>query len=532
MVMSPKTNRTGRKLAGAMLAAWVAAVVVLAVQPAAGARLAMWELPTPRYQAMNTFQRAQYDKAARLFREGSYKAAAAEFEKFNAQFEDSENISYMLFLRGRSLHLAKKRNTAIKVYNEVLDYFREDVAAAAPALYYKGLAYIENGDVKKGLACLREMVDSQALSKHPAAAGALGQLADHYWTHDKPEMAVRYWKQAARQFAQTNRREAAAARKNVTVYYILKADYAGYEGWLVGEDQADRAALRRTVAQNVWNVAQRGFHPYWGAYNRRKNPKQWTQTIWALHKYYTSRKAWFEKTHSHWEYYTCALSTASERLADRKETNRLVDEAAPHVAAGKDASERNGRYAWLVDRLIDVDDLFRARHFISKIADPPLAAFKEYEVVGFGEGKWQQAVARLKNIESMGDADWRAKAETTRAWVYEEKLREYEKAIKLYQQINKPPGTLWHIQECYHRWGKLKEALTTLTEIENSFPDHAARAAWRKTEYLHRAGQKKLAIATARKIMKVYPKSPESSRAHQFLERYKIATGGGLIDKD
>jgi len=36
----------------------------------------------------------------------------------------------------------------------------------------------------------------------------------------------------------------------------------------------------------------------------------------------------------------------------------------------------------------------------------------------------------------------------------------------------------------------------------------------------------------ARTIMKAYPKSPESSRAHQLLERYKIATGGGLIDED
>ncbi len=91
---------------------------------------------------------------------------------------------------------------------------------------------------------------------------------------------------------------------------------------------------------------------------------------------------------------------------------------------------------------------------------------------------------------------------------------------------------MWHIQDAYYRWGKLDNAITTLTEIENSFPDQSARAAWQKASYYHTAGQAKQAVSAARRVLKLYPKSAESSKAHQLLEGYGIATGGGLLDEE
>jgi tetratricopeptide (TPR) repeat protein len=80
--------------------------------------------------------------------------------------------------------------------------------------------------------------------------------------------------------------------------------------------------------------------------------------------------------------------------------------------------------------------------------------------------------------------------------------------------------------------GKLKEALGTLTELENMFPDEAARAAWTKATYYKEAGDRPRAIAQARRVLKVYPKAPESSHAHQMLEEFGIATGGGVVDEE
>ena len=86
--------------------------------------------------------------------------------------------------------------------------------------------------------------------------------------------------------------------------------------------------------------------------------------------------------------------------------------------------------------------------------------------------------------------------------------------------------------ECYQAMGKTQEALTQLGEIEGSFPAEAARAAWAATTMFQRAENKEMAIAGARRILKVYPRSGEASAAHQLLETYGVPTGGGVLDKD
>ena len=117
------------------------------------------------------------------------------------------------------------------------------------------------------------------------------------------------------------------------------------------------------------------------------------------------------------------------------------------------------------------------------------------------------------------------------ARVYKDCLRQYDSAIKLYQQISRPPATLWAIQEAYYRWGKLKESLATLSEIKAMFSDDAPRAAWQKATYLIQANDKKAAVAQAQRIMKMYPKSQESAAAHRWLEDNGVPSGGGVSDQ-
>ncbi|MEG1979554.1 MAG: hypothetical protein RR060_02455, partial [Victivallaceae bacterium] len=45
---------------------------------------------------MNTFERAQYQKALELLNKQQFKAAAVEFERFKTQFMNSEMLPYML----------------------------------------------------------------------------------------------------------------------------------------------------------------------------------------------------------------------------------------------------------------------------------------------------------------------------------------------------------------------------------------------------------------------------------------------------
>ncbi len=489
-----------------------------------------WGLEANRYKEMNLFERAQYDKATGLFQQEAYRAAASEFEKFKIQFPESNSLSHVIFMMGYSLHLNRDRHKAIQTYVEVLDYFGDTIADAAPAIYFLGIAHLDNGDDREGLAVLKEMVDDQDYQKHPLAAGALRRLADNEWRNNKHQQAIAFWKQVVRDFHRTNQHEANQARDNVTDYYIKGQNYAEYEAWLINDDNRDNANHRKWVAQNAWNRAWGNFHHGWGKYTNFNRDEK-TRDMRTFHDWFKAQKLWYDQTNDAWTYYHNAIYFASQRLYDRKETRRLIDESMPLHQAIEDEKARNERYAWLADRMREGGDWDSCLYCIGKMTDTLYAGYKRYEMHA-ARSQWKEALEQLVHLENANNQYWSPRALSERARILKDVLRRYEEAITLYRQIANPPHNLWAIQECFKNWGKLADALTTLTEIENSFPDQASRAAWHKASYLHEAGQSANAIAQARRILNIYPKSRESSLAHQLLEQYGVDTGGGVIDEE
>jgi hypothetical protein len=65
------------------------------------------------------------------------------------------------------------------------------------------------------------------------------------------------------------------------------------------------------------------------------------------------------------------------------------------------------------------------------------------------------------------------------------------------------------------------------------FPDYGARSAYQMALYREADGEKEAAINLYKRLLrqKEWKKSPESSQAHQKLERYGIATGGAVINE-
>jgi len=507
----------------------LALLLVSAAARAAAPKEWNWELPAARYRTLNVFERAQYDRAANLLRSDSFAAAATEFEKFQVQFGESPVLPYVVVLRGYCLQLGKFRNKAIKVYGEVLDYFADQPDAAAPALYFTGLAHVENGDVRKGMQFFKQMVTDPRYQKHMLAAGALRRLADNHWQSKEVDLAIKYWKQTVQDFSQTNPWEAPRARDNVTTYYIKNKDYASIEAWLLTGEDKDKANHRKSVASYVLDVARNSVFPgHLGHYAPTEQKERW-EAMKACYQYFQAQKPWFEKANDKWGYFDRAVSFLAQYYQDKKERDRVVDEAIATIRQDPDKQRVNNGYAWLVDRLREGGDFPRALYCAGLITDPPYAAYKEHEVHA-AQGKWKEAVGRLQDIEKMPNKDWALRAMDQRARIYRENLGQYEKAIELYRQINQPPRTLWDIQDCFKRWGKVKDAITTLTEIENSFPSDAPRAAWYRARYYDEAKEAKMAVAVARKILKAYRESPEASRAHQLLEKYGVPTGGGVFD--
>ena len=527
--------------AGVALVAFLAALLVCRSsgaeeRPRRRAAQWNWILPAERYKALSVFERAQYDKAAAFFKNNDFRASAAEFEKFKVQFQDSassSSLAYVNFMHGYCLLQAKDRNAAIKVFTEVLDYFKNETEDAAAALFFKGVAHLENGDLRKGLQCMQQMADDEQYRYHPLAAGALRRLAENSWKNNQLEAALRCWKQVCADFGQSNPQEAQEARNAVTAYYLRLGDFAGYENWICGGDGRENVQHRRWVALTAVEVAMPVFD--FNNYGQARKEEH-AKAAKAFFAWYKAQKSWFEKARDLWTYYDKGIQFLVHRLGDKKERDEMADEMAIYIKSlrdsAKDDNQRNDAHhklSWLVDRLCEMGDWIRAQLCADTISDAPYAGFKTAEILGRRQ-KWPEAVAKLQDVEKTDSPYWSGRAKEERARIYKDVTGEYEKAIKLYQEIDKPPGTIWSIQDCYKRWGKLKEALATLTEIENSFPDQAAAAAWRKVQYLEEAQDKTAVIAGCRRILKAYKASPEASAAHQLLEKYGIKTGGGVFE--
>lgn len=510
---------------------WWILTLIVAVAVCAQAADWRWQLDDKRYKQLTVFERAQVDKASELFRQKNYRTAASEFEKFKIQFEDSSIIAYVLFMRAYSLHQAKDRNAAIKYYNEVLDYFGDEIGEASAALYHLGMAHLDNGDVRQGMEAMQEMADDEDYQKHPLAAGAIRRLGDNYWKNKQPDQAVKYWKQVVRDFMETGASEARAARASALGHYIKSGNYAAVDQWLVDPERRDDPEHRSALADIVYGVAWSGFGGDWEKYTQF-NRKDKEADMQAFFDYFARQKDWYMKQKRDWDYYYRTIQFLAQRGGNRDQLDPLLDEVAKHIAAMDTKKARDDRYSWIIDRLREGRQFDRARYCIAKIAEPGLATYKEYEVLGHGQGQWHDAAKKLIDLAQMGDADWQARAEDQLAWVYKDRTQEYDKAIQMYTQINRPPGTLWGIQDCYRRQGKLNESLQTLTEIENMFPEDASRAAWHKASYYREAGNRDRAIAQARRILTMYKESSESSYAHQMLEEFGVETGGGVVDKE
>ena len=107
----------------------------------------------------------------------------------------------------------------------------------------------------------------------------------------------------------------------------------------------------------------------------------------------------------------------------------------------------------------------------------------------------------------------------------------YEEAIKAYQQADNPPQTLFWTAECLAKLGRLDPAVAQLREVENFFKDQAPEASLRIAYLFRDAGIKEKYVRSLRGVLKKYPKSGQSSEAHQRLEEMGLPIGGG-VDAD
>ncbi len=536
------------------------------------------------FAKLDAFEAHSLQKADKVFNEKNYRQAGAEYDSFLLEFPKSPATAYALLRKARCLHLDQKRFEAIKEYNEVLDYFPNDVKMAGAALYYIGLANWENSDAEKAMKAWAEMAEDKDYSKHPLAASAIAMLADNLVKQNKWDQAATYYTQVSIDFRDSNPEAANYAIRNVVPYFIrIKPDEPKFRDFYVKVRGIDGSAqaIDGDIAINkiYWTRVIEAIRVN-GTFNDLQSDQRD-----AYYKYWASA---FEGKMPDWDEFQ--INWANYHRVYEKDTAAWV----ARLDAQFNKYQKPDNYGRVVQFIRafgpqkdKVQEYFQKLDF-AKMTNPDIFNLFTacYETIGDKQmahavfAKFRQAEIKQPERSQLVDYCWNHDGELVKdaclsaedkAWGNYRLLEYYRaagniglglpqvdqavafpayakqamyikgdflflsgkntEAIAAYQQADNPPTNLFQIAEAYVRMGKLDSAVAQLREVENFFKPQAPEAGIRIAHYYRDAGVKDKYISALRGVLKKYPESGPSSQAHQELEALGVNIGGG-VDAD
>ena len=530
----------------------------LVVPVATAAESWTWRMPHEYYQNLNFEKRASIDRARDAFIRAEdaqrhnkpvpdqipmFRAAANEWKKFQVQFEfdavdpveDAVN-AYVLFMQAYSLQGARDRNTAVKLYNELIDLFPDETWLTPAAQYMIGKNYLDNGEANRAKRVFEEMLDNPAMADHPLISAACRYLGDYYWREGKYAQATEFWKQGTdKKYKEIAKSDYDAQRNYLIDSYALLGKWSSLTSYLLDELDEKNVEARVKAVIDVENRFQSWWARdqwkkwYWelrwpeGKENERKKAEKVFDE--GLCKWHEGLKPTFTAADCEWQW---AMRTFRYRHAwSVKEAHKMVSVLTKLLKSSpkKDKEERAKEF---INALNDFQMFDEARIVLPLIEATVPRLWMTYEIDQRAKN-YDACVLTLQTIIANVDPAISLEGKKRLAWLYKDRIRDYEKAIKLYQDISDPPRTLWDIQYCYRQMGQKAKAYAILEEIA-FFPEQKAAAYWKMGEYYKDDGEKEKAIACYRRLLSQpeLKKSNESSWAHQRLEAWGIATGGGV----
>jgi TolA-binding protein len=234
---------------------------------------------------LDTFAGVSIDKADKVFAAKDWSRALAEYDAFIVQFPESKVTPYAILRKGRCLQEMQKRFEAIKVYQEVLDFFPDDVKYAAAALFRIGESHAQNGDIAKAMKAWFDLSEDQDYVKQPVGAQALNGLAENLIRQGKADEGIKRFEQVAVEFRTANGDAARAAIARVVPHHIrgtpdlkkLRDFYVAARTFEhnphapagdLATDEAFWRTVRKAIEQNnTFTEVQKGerevFYRYW-----------------------------------------------------------------------------------------------------------------------------------------------------------------------------------------------------------------------------------------------------------------------------
>ena len=556
--------------------------LLLGSQAARGEELAY---PGADFAKLDTFEGVNLGDADKLFVAGDFKGAYAAYKAYSFEFPKSKATAYVLLRMGRCLQKLEKRNAAIQAYQDVVDYFPNDVAFAAAALFYIGECHGLNGEVAKQSAVWARMVKDDGYVSQPNSGTALAFLAGEMTKLGKFEEAVAYAWRTAVAFRTSNQGAAAAARDAVVAHYAtrspnhekLKEFYIAAGGFDGRGNQTDKPEDDARYWSNVLNDVLRmtgeaakkeSACAYWtGKMGDRFVDNDDLRMLWSdallvqnkdraawaarMEKQYQAKPATLERLKRWLEYFRGRQDPAARSAFFTKCGQPVVaglDPAAKIAMIGQMIQHGMAAEAQTVMRTISQDTL----------SDPDLVGFAGLAAgLNEPEDTVLRVFARMKDKLAATKARFdyyhsrshrnrpfmeKALAEIPAlkqspayagqdlVWaeaVLLQGLGRYDEAIKAFRTANKQPASTWEIADCLVALKQYDQAVTTVREIESVGGATASAACLKAADIYRASGDKGREVTQLRTVLKRYPKSGESSQAHNRLESYGAALTGG-----
>ncbi len=562
-----------------ILGAWLFASACVFAQNQAGQEILY---PSAAFSKLDTFEGVNLEDADKLFKASDFNGAYAAYKAYSFEFPKSKAMPYVLLRLGRCLHKLDKRNAAIKGYQDVVDYYPDDISYAAAALYYIGECHGQNGEEDKQTAVWARMVKDDGYVTQPNSGTALTHLGNAMQKLGKHEEAAEYQWRTAVAFLKTNPSAAEVARAAVIAHYVgrnpnhekLKEFYiaaSGFDGRGQSTDKPEEdARYWSTALQTALGIkddapAREKACAYWTAKlgdrftDNDELRRFWCdaslvhekkQDVWQsrMEKQFSLKPASIDRVLQWCSYYKPNPKLRSEFFAKHAKAmiaamkpaelmdligklnhpHQMQEEAQAVVRSFRTDSLTDPeiqRFAMLAAGYLTEEEILR---HLARIKDPLFAtkARFDYYLSKSHRNPPYMEKALVEIPELAKSAQYAEGLTWTKATLLQN-LGRHEEAIEAFRAANKQPDSTWEIANCLVALKRFPEAIKTVSELESIGGAVASAASLKVADIYKFSGDKGNEVSQLRTVLRRYPKTKESGAAHDRLESYGVALVGG-----
>ncbi len=210
---------------------------------------------------------AAADKGKGKQAEKLWKHAATQYNLFIEEYPEAapDVTAYAVYRQGRCWHNYFKYNTARQHYDDVHEFFPNQVPYATAALFFKGLSFKQESADDKAMQAYAQIAKDPQYRKQPLAGYAIVDLAKYTWQNGKKTRAVEYFKDVVEEFRHKNRKAAKEAIDRVIEYYVRhKPDEGALREFFVFAKGFDDRPINSTDEITLEQVATGKYREnYW-----------------------------------------------------------------------------------------------------------------------------------------------------------------------------------------------------------------------------------------------------------------------------